>query len=893
MRRIGPLDAPLVLILIAYLGLAGAFARATPLYESTDELRHFRYIRYLQTYHALPEQTGDPAHNAQAHHPPLYYAVAALISGWVPLTEADPVFFDLPVNPFWGYRYFEASADNKAQFLHGAGEAWPFRGNALIAWLARLTSTIFGLGLAWVSYKLGEVTFPGRPAMALGGAAFVVFNPNVLHLAASINNDVPAAFFGALALYHSILILREGNSVRRAAFLGAALALGLMTKTNAIAMLAPAGLAISLAARRERRWRPALQAIAVVGLSLAVIAGWWFVRNLRLYGDLTGTADYVAVWRGEADQARLFREMISNMPYAWTTLWGRFGYGQAPLADWMYQAGAVLLGIAAMGHILPASADRTPFFSPTRSHARPPLGPTGRTRIGLRQFAAPPTALPAPRRGRSPRSLRGQRGLRPGPQVRGRCGPGAEGADQAEPEGNNSTGLPAPLGGCDASGPPPGAGRPDEGRFAPFLGPVGSALALAGPSACGVRGGPEVSLRERAEVWLVLLAALIASLAAWVLLMITVPATANARMIFAVYPVLGLLVVAGLTGWARLAVAWRRRRVEAPSASSGSLVAGALAVGLFAYAGVAYVGYLLPAFARPSALNPSAVAREATSAGGASLGGVAEILGYRASADMNYPGEAVHLTIYWRPLAITGTPYTVFIHLIDEDGIPIAQRHTYPGLGNYPTTAWQPGEVFADTYRVDLPETAYAPDQGEWRVGLFDLATGERLPVLDPASGEQVGDSVPAGLFQLNARAGPAPNAVGLNFGGRIELAGYELDSRTVEPGGTVQLTAYWQSLAVESDYWAFAHAVGDDGSIWGISDSVILPPATAWLAGEVVAETRALKLAPDTPPGLYDIYFGVTRVDGTGQDRLHILGRDGHEVDDHVILTKIRVAGG
>src|SRR5262245_7445213 len=111
--------AALALLAAAYAGLASAFGRATPLCESTDDLRHFRYVRYLQAYRSLPVQTGDPSRNAQAHHPPLYYLIAAISSSWVPASSRDPVFFDLPANPFWGYRYFEASANNKAQFLHG------------------------------------------------------------------------------------------------------------------------------------------------------------------------------------------------------------------------------------------------------------------------------------------------------------------------------------------------------------------------------------------------------------------------------------------------------------------------------------------------------------------------------------------------------------------------------------------------------------------------------------------------------------------------------------------------------------------------------------------------------------------------------------------------------
>jgi hypothetical protein len=462
-------------------------------------------------------------------------------------------------------------------------------------------------------------------------------------------------------------------------------------------------------------------------------------------------AGYVGVWRGEADQARLLREMISNLPYAWTTVWGRFGYGQAPLTAGLYRAGDWLLALAAVG-----------FF---------------------------PFAL---RRSGQPRD---------------------------------------------------------------------------------------------AGMWLLLALAVVAVLAAWGALMSTIPATANARMIFAAYPALGLFVSAGFAGWGWLAA----RLLPARAAPVMAAAVGLMITAMLAIAAAAWATVLLPAFARPRALTGAEV-EAASGPASMSVGGMAEIIGYHVSPAEVLPGEPAYLTVYWEVLAPTSRPLTVFVHLIDAEGIPIAVRHTYPGLGNYPTTWWEPGLVFADTYRVDIPETAYAPDHGEWRVGLFDRETGERMGVFQTSTGVPTGDSVPAGSLTVQAHPGPAPNAVRLNFGGRVELAGYELDRRTVAPGESLQVTAYWQALAPDSDYWAFAHAVGVDGSIWAISDSVILPPATGWPDDQLVVETRQLQLAADTPPGLYDIYFGVTRVDETGQSRLPLLAADGHELDDKVVLTKIRV---
>ena len=177
-----------LLLASAYLALALSYGFVNPLWEATDEVRHFRYIRYLQVFHVLPEQTTDPARNAQAHHPPVYYLVAAIASAWVPTSDADPVFFDPPINPHWGFRYYEVGVDNKAQFLHGPEEAWPYHGNFLIAWIARWLSMLFGLAVVILTHRIGREAFPDRPALAFGAAAFVAFNPNFLHTSSKLWN---------------------------------------------------------------------------------------------------------------------------------------------------------------------------------------------------------------------------------------------------------------------------------------------------------------------------------------------------------------------------------------------------------------------------------------------------------------------------------------------------------------------------------------------------------------------------------------------------------------------------------------------------------------------------------------------------------------------------------
>jgi hypothetical protein len=60
-----------------------------------------------------------------------------------------------------------------------------------------------------------------------------------------------------------------------------------------------------------------------------------------------------------------------------------------------------------------------------------------------------------------------------------------------------------------------------------------------------------------------------------------------------------------------------------------------------------------------------------------------------------------------------------------------------PQAGRASTTTWLPGEVVADAYSLQLPEKLPA---GAYRLiaGMYDAATGQRLPTSDPAGQDRI-----------------------------------------------------------------------------------------------------------------------------------------------------------
>lgn len=138
----------LVGLLLAFLLLGFTYSIVNPLYEATDELRHYRFVRYLVENRRLPVQ-GEEECRSQSHHPPLFYAFGALVTAWVKMDK--PLCYTPPTNPFWAYRYGEVGVDNKSQYLHGEDEAFPWRGDALAAHIVRGLNVLIGAVVVWLT----------------------------------------------------------------------------------------------------------------------------------------------------------------------------------------------------------------------------------------------------------------------------------------------------------------------------------------------------------------------------------------------------------------------------------------------------------------------------------------------------------------------------------------------------------------------------------------------------------------------------------------------------------------------------------------------------------------------------------------------------------------------
>jgi hypothetical protein len=88
--------------------------------------------------------------------------------------------------------------------------------------------------------------------------------------------------------------------------------------------------------------------------------------------------------------------------------------------------------------------------------------------------------------------------------------------------------------------------------------------------------------------------------------------------------------------------------------------------------------------------------------------------------------QDLRVTLWWEALEPLDRDYTVFVHLVGEDGQLAGTGDSPPLEGGFPTRLWRPGDGVADEHIVpippDLPTGVYTV-----QVGWYDPPTGVRL----------------------------------------------------------------------------------------------------------------------------------------------------------------------
>lgn len=327
--------------------LAFYYNVTVPLWEADSEWAHYQYARFIALNRRLPrvdDQVSLPAvadrcaaltrptavEVHQFRQPPLYYLLSAAVL--LPLDLSD----DLPVtdNPHV-FTPLNQGGSNVA--VHTAAEAFPYRGTALAVHLVRLASAAMGLAGLMAAYLLGVWLFPQQRGLAAALMAFLALNPQYIFSSATVNNDILAGALGAWCLYLATQGALRGPRPVATALAGLAMALAVLAKYTAIALV-PVVL-VALAANLVQAWRSDRSRFArrgLVGVGLLAVAALpvagWLLRNQRLYGELFIGYDYLmAAFLGDPTETLLSADEgaavnpLRSLQFTAMTFWGLFG----------------------------------------------------------------------------------------------------------------------------------------------------------------------------------------------------------------------------------------------------------------------------------------------------------------------------------------------------------------------------------------------------------------------------------------------------------------------------------------------------------------------------------------------------------------------------------------
>ncbi len=747
---------PLALILTLYFLLAAGYGIASPPFETPDENLHYFTAAYIAREGRLPT-THDPGLMGQeAAQPPLYYAAASLFvrafdpdggaeALWPnPRVDVSSVAGNLWISPLASPNPRGESgarpAINANMFVRVPEEDWPWRDYALAVHAIRLFSAVLGLGTLLCIHAAGRVVWPERPDRALLATALVAFLPQFAFIHAAVSNDAAITFFSAAALWQllrmtndELRMTNEERSVNRSSFvirnssfviLGLTIGLAMLSKAAGILLLAycagVVGLVALLRARERRLWRAVVATAWVAGPAL-LLGGWLLWRNWTLYGDPTAANQFVALAGGYRPYS--LQQVFLDMDRVWLSFFAIFGWMSVQPPAWVHVAWNGIVLAAVLGAIKNwelgirnserKSATRHSPLATLSSFLIPNsqflilLGWFLLVAAGWLQFMLRTAAdqgrlfFPA----LVPLALGAAYGLSRWPR------PWLQRAAVALALATSVYCLLAVIPPTFARPPVvaavPAEAAPLDTRFAEGLELLGARVETA-------------EARPGEWVWLTLYWRAEPGAGAPLL---------HLELFGRGFERIGNVVAYhGRGGWP--AALWPAGGIVADriaaqvrlddSADPAAPVEARIAVKLDEEADSVDVGTVKVV---PAAW-PERVAPQAT------LGEGIELAAARLTTTTAAPGDSVAVHVRWQVAAPPGpADLHLFVHLGDPTQAPLAQSDGPVMGGEYPPRLWAAGEVFSESVTLTLPADL-PPGDYPVQLGLYDFATGVRLPVL-------------------------------------------------------------------------------------------------------------------------------------------------------------------
>ncbi|MEJ5312032.1 MAG: glycosyltransferase family 39 protein [Anaerolineae bacterium] len=827
----------LTLLLTSFTVLGLLYSAVVPIFEASDEVWHYPMVEHLAREWTLPVQPLEPGASSgpwrqEASQPPLYYALAAALTTWID-TSPTAAPYDLNtirrLNPHVAAGVITPDGNNPNLVVHNpALERFPWRGAVLAIHIARIFSVLLGTWAVYLTWALVRELYPEQPQLALLAAAIHAFTPMSLFVNASVNNDNLIVPLCALALLMMIRLVKRQDAGGK----------GQDAREK----------------RQEARDRNPASCI-LHHLLLGIVIGLGLLTKASAIALLPFAAATIA-WE------------------AWQNL--------------KWQMASQRIGESANGRV-----------NETRSSTSYPilLNIALRALRDLALVLLPALAISGWWFYRNFKLYGDWLGLNAFYAVLGTRDVAADLAQLWAERFAFAAGYWGNFGGLNV--PMPTwiytvlnlfailAALNVVVRFGSWA--VGGKSKIQNPKSKIPNVWPFAwdeltAARALAWVWPI---AVFVSWIQWA----TITWSSQGRLIFSALPMWSLALALPIANgkWQMangksLIPGFRfpKSRIQNPKSKI-------LAAFLFVLCLIALPAWIVPAYTPPRATRATLTTPPLR----ADFGNVLRLTGFQIDRRNTTAGDTVGLTLQWTALAPTTTDHSLFIHVLGKGERIVAQRDTFPGRGLLSTTWLKPGHTWIEHYEIAIPPLAYAPDSLTFAVGMVETATGARLPVQAEAPFviAPAGDAVTFGDVWLSETAEPTK----VYFGKGIVLTGYNLSDVIVARGETLQATLRWRCAApIDGDYTISVQLIDAQWNKAAQSDAWPLDgaaPTSSWRVGQTIDEPRALAIAADVTPGVYNLQLAIYRVNAAGElEHLPIVWEKGQMPAKTVVLTRISV---
>ncbi|MFN3866307.1 MAG: hypothetical protein ACK4MD_06290 [Demequina sp.] len=219
--------------------VGAAFVALVPAGLPYDEPAHWLNVEFYRDHGRMPT-IGEPGTSYEAQMGPVAYVVYALITAPFSLLGSEMAAF----------------------------------------YAARALGVVQLLTLGLLLGAIAQRTLKTHPGVGLIAVAAAVLNPMLLAVSSSVQNDTLALVWGTGAVLTAVT--PRPRRFWAAVLTGTLLGLALLTKVTAWPFVVALGVLLL--------WQRRFRELVVVTLVTAAVSGWWMVRNVVLYGDVTARA---------------------------------------------------------------------------------------------------------------------------------------------------------------------------------------------------------------------------------------------------------------------------------------------------------------------------------------------------------------------------------------------------------------------------------------------------------------------------------------------------------------------------------------------------------------------------------------------------------------------------